>query len=158
MSQVTTLLTWLIPCLVIIFAFVAWRVYVYRTRGPVLPSYIPRNLFARSRSMIPRTLSFSSNKDVPLTNTAATGPTMAIRNETRIGVPGQQEQQQQKMSSIPSNRTADAQSYAPVPCEKKKVIAPVSPVTPDPQGSIPSSGGLAKPATSPAVSRLLAMK
>ncbi|KAI1319293.1 hypothetical protein EDD11_004430 [Mortierella claussenii] len=169
MSEVTTLLAWLIPCLALFITFIGWRIHIYRTRGPgaVLPAYLQRNVFARTRSMIPRTLSIGSNKDVTGTDmppepTAAN----AIRNETRIDMPDQLIQ----MSSLPSTRSAASQSFAPVPYQKRKevppspsdalVMSPTAPVTP---GSIGSLGlilstELTRPPTSPAIKRLVAMK
>jgi hypothetical protein len=157
MSATTTLLAWLIPVLLLAIAFIAWRVYVYKTQGPFIPESLRRNVFDRTRSMIPRTLSFSSsNKDVlPTTNAAVgarpTGPIGAagtIRNETKIDMPNEQ---QPPMASIPSDqsRLVASQTFAAVPCEQK-LLSP----TPGP-GSIPSGEGQAP---SPAISRLIAMK
>ncbi|KAF9127822.1 hypothetical protein BGW39_005611 [Mortierella sp. 14UC] len=125
MSTTTTLLAWLIPCLILAIAFIAWRVYVYKTQGPFLPESLRGNIFARTRSMVPRTLSFnSSNKNAspgtlpttmpPSTNTT-TRPTAAggaIRNETRIDIPSEERSSQPPMSSIPS--TAAVNMIAPV--------------------------------------------
>lgn len=163
MSATTTLLAWLIPVLVLAIAFIAWRVYVYKTQGPFLPESLRRNVFARTRSMIPRTLSFNpSNKDVIPTTTPAgatrpTGPIGAagsIRNETKIDIPSVDatSQQQPPMASIPSDhsRSVAAQSFAAVPCDRKSP-SPTAGV----DGSISSGQGQAP---SPAISRLIAMK
>ncbi|KAK3822522.1 MAG: hypothetical protein JOS17DRAFT_320182 [Linnemannia elongata] len=143
--------------------FIAWRVYVYKTQGPFLPESLRRNVFARTRSMIPRTLSFNpSNKDVIPTTTPAgatrpTGPIGAagsIRNETKIDIPSVDatSQQQPPMASIPSDhsRSVAAQSFAAVPCDRKSP-SPTAGV----DGSISSGQGQAP---SPAISRLIAMK
>ncbi|KAK3843205.1 MAG: hypothetical protein J3R72DRAFT_441055 [Linnemannia gamsii] len=152
MSATTTLLAWLIPCFILAIAFIAWRVYVYKTQGPFLPESLRRNVFARTRSMIPRTLSFNSNnKDAPGTlpttnpgTATTTRPAVAggaVRNETRIDIPSAQP----PMSSIPA-----AQSFSSVPCDRK---------TPSTPGSIATSGEQQQPApVSPAVARLIAMK
>lgn len=156
MSDTTTLLAWLIPVLLLATAFIAWRVYVYKTQGPSIPEALRRDVFARTRSMIPRTLSFrSSNKDVlPTTNAAGgvkpTGPigaAGAIRNETKIDMSNDQ---QPPMASIPSDqsRLVAAQTFDATPCDRNSP----SP-TPGP-GSISSGEGQAP---SPAISRLLAM-
>ncbi|KAG0282455.1 hypothetical protein BGZ96_000462 [Linnemannia gamsii] len=155
MSATTTLLAWLIPVLLLAIAFIAWRIYVYKTQGPFIPESLRQNVFARTRSMIPRTLSFrSSNKDVlPTTNAAGgvrpTGPigaAGAIRNDTRIDMSNDQ---QPPMASIPSNQShlVAAQTVAAVSCDRK---------SPSPApGSISSGEGQAP---SPAISRLIAMK
>ncbi|KAF9945116.1 hypothetical protein BGZ72_001646 [Mortierella alpina] len=130
MSEVSTLLAWLIPCLVIALAVVGWRVYVYKTRGPFLPSYLQRNIFERTRSFQPK----NNNND---SSSMATG---AIRNETRLDMPDSQQQ----MSSLSPPSAAAAHSFAPVPCEKKS------------GASIPPND--AKAPVSPAISRVLNMK
>ncbi|OAQ24293.1 hypothetical protein K457DRAFT_158838 [Linnemannia elongata AG-77] len=158
MSATTALLAWLIPVLILVIAFIAWRVHVYKTQGPFLPESLRRNVFARTRSMIPRTLSFnSSNKDaLPTTTPAGAGATGssgpigaagAIRNETTINIPSADatSQQQPPMASIPSN-----QSFAAVPCDRKSPSPTASA-----DGSISSGQGQAP---SPAISRLIAMK
>ncbi|KAG9066060.1 hypothetical protein KI688_001279 [Linnemannia hyalina] len=165
MSATTTLLAWLIPVLILAIAFIAWRVYVYKTQGPFLPESLRRNVFARTRSIIPRTLSFnSSNKDVLPTTTPAgaeatkpmgpIGAAGAIRNETKIDMPSADatSQQQPPMASISSDhsRYVAAHSFAAEPCDRK---------SPSPaagaDGSISSGQGHAP---SPAISRLIAMK
>ncbi|KAG9325522.1 hypothetical protein KVV02_007347 [Mortierella alpina] len=134
MSEVSTLLAWLIPCLIIALAVVGWRIYVYKTRGPFLPSYLQRNIFERTRSFQPKTPATTSNND---SSSMAPG---AIRNETRLDMPGSQQQ----MSSVSSTPSTGTQSFAPVPCTKKA------------GASIPSNG--AQPPVSPAISRVLNMK
>ncbi|KAG0000008.1 hypothetical protein BGZ79_006408 [Entomortierella chlamydospora] len=116
MSEVTTLLAWLIPVLVVVFATIAWRVYIYKTRGPSLPPYLQRNVFARTASFIPRTLSFGSSKSVPTGGDAmqqnSAAHAMAIRNETRIDM------------SEPAS-----QSFAPVPCKVTPASSEAIPVS-----------------------------
>ncbi|KAF8948145.1 hypothetical protein BGZ47_006253 [Haplosporangium gracile] len=164
MSATTTLLAWLIPVLILAIAFIGWRIHVYKTQGPFLPESLRRNVFARTRSIIPRTLSFSSsNKDVLLTitpgatsTTRPAGPISAagaIRNETKIDMSPSADatsQQQPSMVSIPSDhsRSVAAQTFAAVPCNRKSP----SPTAGD--GSTSSGQGQAP---SPAISRLLAM-
>ncbi|CAO3569875.1 unnamed protein product [Mortierella alpina] len=135
MSEVSTLLAWLIPCLIIALAVVGWRIYVYKTRGPFLPSYLRRNIFERTRSFQSRTPAATSNNTD--SSSKASG---AIRNETRLDMPDSQQQ----MSSVSSTPSAASQSFAPVPCEKKS------------GASISSKD--AKPPVSPAISRVLNMK
>ncbi|KAF9147763.1 hypothetical protein BG015_010533 [Linnemannia schmuckeri] len=145
-------------------SFIAWRIHVYKTQGPFLPESLRRNVFARTRSMIPRTLSFSSsNKDVlPTTTPGAAGTTSpagpigaagAIRNETKIDMSPSADatsQKQPPMASIPSDhsRAVAAQTFAAVPCDRKSP----SPTAGD--GSISSGQGQVP---SPAISRLIAM-
>ncbi|KAF9574801.1 hypothetical protein EC968_005279 [Mortierella alpina] len=134
MSEVSTLLAWLIPCLVIALAVVGWRIYVYKTRGPFLPSYLQRNIFERTRSFQPKTPPTTNNNE---SSNTAPG---AIRNETRLDMPDSQQQ----MSSVSSTPSA-AQSFTPVPCEKKGAGASIS--SSDPKAPV-----------SPAISRVLNMK
>lgn len=136
MSDVTTLIAWLVPCLVVFLAFVAWRIYVYRTRGPFVPSIFRRNVFARTNSFLPRTLSFSSNRDIPVASPTA----IAVRQqETQIDM---SEQQQKPIAPIPPNGSAAPQVPIPVTQE---------PTDPG------SSSQPSKPA-SPAITRLLSMQ
>ncbi|KAI8360246.1 hypothetical protein B0O80DRAFT_422875 [Mortierella sp. GBAus27b] len=135
MSEVTTLLAWLIPCLVIVSAFIAWRIYVYKTRGPFVPSFLRRNVFARTNSFLARTPSFSSNKDVATGRPNAT-PATAIRNETVIDM---SRQQQQPMSSIPKGPEPLQTPPSDPPATQEPIEPPKQPI-------------------SPAVTRLLSMK
>ncbi|KAF9911947.1 hypothetical protein EC991_001394 [Linnemannia zychae] len=157
MSATTTLLAWLIPCLILAAAFIAWRVHVYKTQGPFLPEALRRNVFARTRSMIPRTLSFnSSDKGAPSGTLPTTMPSGtnsstkpvaaggAIRNETRIDIPSDEHSSQPPMSSI-SSTAASPNPYAALPCDGKT--------------SISSTLGAEQPApVSPAIARLIAMR
>ncbi|KAG0343353.1 hypothetical protein BG004_005387 [Podila humilis] len=79
MSALTTTLAWLIPCVVLLFAFIAWRVYAYKTHQSVLPSYLRRNIFERTRSFTPKT--------IPGDQVSPASPSTAIRNETVIIIP-----------------------------------------------------------------------
>ncbi|KAF9108443.1 hypothetical protein BGX29_000080, partial [Mortierella sp. GBA35] len=143
MSATTTLLAWLIPVLLIVIAFIAWRVYVYKTQGPFLPESLrERNIFARTRSMIPKTLSFTSNKDVPDVATTTMAPAGAIRNETRIDIPPAMAE-----SARPPMASVASQSFAAVPCDRTTTTTPES-----------ISSGQQQPApVSPAISRIIAM-
>ncbi|ORZ16781.1 hypothetical protein BCR41DRAFT_56122 [Lobosporangium transversale] len=109
-----------------------------------------RNIFARTRSFLPRTLSIGSNKDVATT----VAPTAPIRNETNIDMSGQQ----QPMTSVSSSQPLNSQSFAPLAHEKENV--PVTPGTltdSTPSGqAIPNESSRAPP--SPAIERLLSMK
>ncbi|KAG0351908.1 hypothetical protein BG005_008601 [Podila minutissima] len=63
---------------------VAWRVYAYKTRRSVLPTYLQQNIFARTNSFI--------SKPIPDEHTAPVAstvphPSAPIRNETVIVIP-----------------------------------------------------------------------
>ncbi|KAF9585701.1 hypothetical protein BGW38_001148 [Lunasporangiospora selenospora] len=162
MSSVTTLLAWLIPCVLIVLAFVAYRVYVIRTRGPSLPTYLQGNIFARTKSFIPGS-SPAEPKEQP--QSIAPGvytvpaPTAAlpIRNETRIDMPNQQ---QPAMTSI----TPVVQTFTPVSGGDKASISSgdKASIYGGDKASISSESietkneGRIPP--SPAITRLLAMK
>ncbi|KAG0056540.1 hypothetical protein BGZ83_004563 [Gryganskiella cystojenkinii] len=145
MSEVTTMLAWLIPCIIIFLAVIAYRIYVYKTRGPFVPLALQRNVFARTRSFLPRTLSFS-NKTVNGTSgpvESSTAPSTALRNETRIDmtlatIPQQSSNEQQQQQQQPSMTTISRP--APVANTNTETDASIS-----------------KPPVSPAISRLLSM-
>ncbi|KAG0085307.1 hypothetical protein BGZ93_002312 [Podila epicladia] len=81
MSSLTTTLAWLIPCIVLSMAIIAWRVYAYKTRCSVLPTYLQQNIFARTRSFVPKPI--PDEHTAPMTGTAP-HPSAPIRNETVI--------------------------------------------------------------------------
>ncbi|KAG0026331.1 hypothetical protein BGZ82_009531 [Podila clonocystis] len=84
MSSLTTTLAWLIPCIVLLIALIVWRIYAYKTRRSVLPSYLQRNIFARTRSFIPKPI--PDERTAPAAGTVP-NPSASIRNETVIAIP-----------------------------------------------------------------------
>ncbi|KAF8933702.1 hypothetical protein BGZ52_006977 [Haplosporangium bisporale] len=83
MSALTTTLAWLIPCIVLLFVFIAWRVYAYKTHRSVLPSSLQRNIFARTLSFVPKPV----NEDQAVPVGTVPLPSAPIRNETVIIIP-----------------------------------------------------------------------
>ncbi|KAF9437656.1 hypothetical protein BGZ76_011770 [Entomortierella beljakovae] len=116
MSEVSTLLAWLIPCLIIAIAIIAWRIYVYKTRGPSLPSSLRRNIFARTSSFLPRTLSFGSNRNVHIDGDSKipTGDTaLPQRNETHIEIPENTQEMATPVAPVSNNASSSQATQNP---------------------------------------------
>ncbi|KAF9428766.1 hypothetical protein BGZ94_001133 [Podila epigama] len=144
MSDLTITLAVLIPIVVIIAAIVAWRVYVYKTqRNSSLPSYLQRNIFARTRSFTAK---------APTAPKGLAGP---VRNETIVVV-----------SAAPA-----ADIIQETPPQKMELLDPSTSIIPEKteisDEFIPQKSEFSeedphehhdKKVPSPAISRLISMK